>query len=131
MLRPEPRPAAAVQAITTQGRRQRSTRREATMPTTPGCQPSPATTIAAACACGAQRALGREQDARLGLAAVAVQQVELAGHLRGALVVLGEQQLERGVGPLHPPGGVDPRRRAGSPQCLLGDVPRVHRGHLA
>ena len=47
MLRPDPRPLPPSRAITTHGRRQRSTSREATIPTTPGCQPSPATTIAA------------------------------------------------------------------------------------
>ena len=47
---------AVASAITTQGRRQRSTSREATIPTTPGCQPSPATTIAAWLACGGQAA---------------------------------------------------------------------------
>ena len=57
MLRPEPRPPPSPSsAITTHGRRQRSTSRDATIPTTPGCQPSPATTIAPSCACGAQAA---------------------------------------------------------------------------
>ena len=51
-----PRPAPSSSAITTHGRRQRSTSRDATIPTTPGCQPSPATTIAPALACGRQAA---------------------------------------------------------------------------
>ena len=41
-----------------------STRREATIPTTPGCQPSPATTIAAAAAWGTG-GVGGEEDAGL------------------------------------------------------------------
>ena len=48
------------------------------MPTTPGCQPSPATTIAAWLRLRRAGGLGGEQDARLGLLAVAVEQVELA-----------------------------------------------------
>ena len=56
MLRPEPRPAPSSSAITTQGRRQRSTSREATIPTTPGCQSSPATTMAPWLAWGSQAA---------------------------------------------------------------------------
>ncbi len=56
MLRPEPRPDAPSSAMTTAGRLKRSTSLEATMPTTPACQSSPATTSAAACSCGAQSA---------------------------------------------------------------------------
>ncbi len=58
MLRPEPRPPgpSSSRAITTAGRRHFSTRREATIPTTPGCQPAPATTSAAWLAWGAHAA---------------------------------------------------------------------------
>ncbi len=58
---------------------------------------------------GLRLGLGGEQDAGLGLLAVAVEQVELAGHLGGARGVAGEKQLERGVGPAHPTRGVDAR----------------------
>src|SRR5919106_396190 len=58
MLRPEPRPEPSSSAMATHGRRQRSTSRDATIPTTPGCQPSPATTIAAWLAWGRQAASG-------------------------------------------------------------------------
>ena len=58
-------------AITTHGRRQRSTRREATMPTTPGCQPSPGHDHRALGGLRRAGRLGREQDARLGALAVA------------------------------------------------------------
>ena len=98
------------------------------MPTTPGCQPSPATTIAPWLACGSAGGLGGEQDAGLGLLAVAVEQVELARHLRGAVAVLGEQQLERGVGPAHAAGGVDARAEPEA-ERLLGELGRLDRGH--
>ena len=42
--RPEPFQSPSVPAISTTGRRKRSTRREATMPITPSCQSSPAST---------------------------------------------------------------------------------------
>ena len=42
--RPEPFQSPSVPAISTTGRLYRSTRREATMPITPSCQSSPATT---------------------------------------------------------------------------------------
>ena len=71
------------------------------MPTTPGCQPSPATTIAPWPACGRQAASAANRMRVSACLAVAVEQVELARHLRGAAAVLGEQQLERGVGPAH------------------------------
>ena len=40
MLRAEPFPTPSLSAITRVGRWKRSTTREATMPITPGCQPS-------------------------------------------------------------------------------------------
>ena len=47
MLRPDPRPVAPSSATSTNGRWWRSARREATIPITPGCQSSPASTYAA------------------------------------------------------------------------------------
>ena len=73
--------------------------------------------------------LGGEQDARLGLLAVAVQEVELAGHLAGARGVVGEEQLERGVGSLHAPGGVDARAEP-EPERVLGELARRHAADL-
>ena len=74
--------------------------------------------------------LGGEQDARLGLLAVAVEQVELTRHLGGATAVLGQQQLERGVGAAHAPGGVDARPEPEA-ERLLGELRRLDRrdGH--
>ena len=52
--------------------------------------------------------LGGEQDARLDVAALGVGRVELArGRLRAPLV-LGEHQLEAGIGAAQAAGGVDP-----------------------
>ncbi len=99
------------------------------MPTTPGCQPSPATTIAPWAACGSAAASAAEQDAGLGVLAVAVEQVELARDLAGAAVVLGEQQLQRGVGALHAPGGVDARAEPEA-ERVLGELGRLHAGDL-
>ena len=48
MLRPDPLADSPARARTMAGRSKRSTRRAATMPTTPSCQPSPATTMAPA-----------------------------------------------------------------------------------
>ena len=65
--------------------------------------------------------LGGERDARLGLTAVAVEQIEFARHLLCALLVLGDQQLQRGVGPAHAPGGVDTRAQPEA-EMLLGEL---------
>ena len=111
MLRPEPRPAPARRARSRRtGRQWRSTSRDATIPMTPGCHPSPATTYRGARAPAARSAASAANEMRsLGVPALAVEQVELARDLAGARVVLGQQQLERGVGAAHPPGGVDAR----------------------
>jgi hypothetical protein len=56
--------------------------------------------------------VGGEEDLRLRLLAVAVQEIELAGHLAGAGGVVGEKQLEGRVGSLHSACRVDPRPEA-------------------
>ena len=56
--------------------------------------------------------LGLEQDPGLGVAALGVGVVELVGDRRGALGVVGEHELEPGVGAVQAPGGVDARREA-------------------
>ena len=110
MLRPEPRPDPdSSSAMRTHGLQWRSTSRDATMPMTPGCHPSPASTSAGSWPCSRQRRLGREGDSHLGVLALAVQEVQLAGDLARARVILGEQQLERRVRPAHAACGVDPR----------------------
>ena len=103
---------AAARAVAVEGdqkgRRQRSTRREATIPTTPGCQPSPARTIARLA--GLLRA-GRLGPTRMRSRALAlgVEPVEPRASSRGRAAVLGQQQLERRIAPPHPTGRVDPR----------------------
>ncbi len=102
-------PVPPSRPITTQGRRWRSTSREATMPTTPGCHPSPATTIAAAliwsahaasAACRMRCSVSRRSRLRRSSSPC---------DLFRPLGVVGEQQLERGVGAVQAPRRVDTR----------------------
>ena len=130
MLRPEPRPAVAVEgdhharagASAPRAARPRCRPR-------PGASPPPPPRSRPRAACGGAGGLGGEQDARLGLLAVAVQEVELVGHLAPrASSSSVSSSSRRGVGPLQPPRGVDPRRRAGSrarcSRALPGSTPR-------
>jgi DNA-binding beta-propeller fold protein YncE len=55
--RPEPLPTPSFMPMTTAGRLNASFTRVATMPTTPGCQPCPATTITAECCTAAPNVL--------------------------------------------------------------------------
>ena len=124
MLRPDPfaRPSAST-ARTIAGTSCRSTSREATIPTTPGCQPSPATTMTGADAQlvgePAEGGLGLVGDLPLGLAALVVGGVELGGDRRGASGVVGEHQLDPGVGAVEAPGGVQPRAEAEGDVALV------------
>ena len=72
--------------------------------------------------------VGRKQDARLRLLAVAVEEVELAGDLVGARARLGEEQLERGVRAAHAAGGVDAWAKPEA-ERMLGQLCRLDRGH--
>ena len=96
------------------GRWWRSAIREATMPITPGCQPSAASTYAAGSAPPARAAA---------TCASASKRIRVSTSRRSTLTrsssaadrarpldVGGQQQLEPGVGAVQPPGGVDPRR---------------------
>src|SRR3954447_10435765 len=65
------------------------------------------------------RGLGLEQDASLGVLALAVEQVELVGDVGGATFVLGEDQLESGVGALEAGGGVDARGEPEAEACSV------------
>ena len=130
MLRPEPRPELARPARSPRtGRRQRSTSREATIPTTPGCQPSPATTIAAACACGAH-------------APSAAKRIRVSASRRSRL----SRSSSRATSAARASSSVSSSSSAASARCMrpaalmrgpsrkpervLGDVPGLHRGHL-
>ena len=113
MERPEPFHPSCVSAISTTGRLKRSTRRDATMPITPTCQ--------SACA----RTYPRRRRSRGGKAStslVASRRIRSstpcrsrfsssssAASLRSLLCVLGQDQLERGVGTPEPARRVDPR----------------------
>ena len=116
MLRPDPRPPPSPSSeITTTGRWWRSTRREATIPTTPGCQPSPATTSPGASRSSLRqlppRRLGGRVDLALGRPPLRVGPAQLLGDLLRPRLVVGQQQLDPGIGPVEPPRGVDPRRQ--------------------
>ena len=68
--------------------------RAATIPITPGCQPSPASTYPGS-GPAAHLRLRLEADPRLDVAALAVGAIEFLRQLRGALGAVGQQQLER------------------------------------
>ena len=97
--------------------------REATIPTTPGCQPSPAITTAGASRTSSgsspQRALGAGERLALGEAPLAVGAVQLLRDLGGAVGVGGQHQLDPGVGAVEAPRGVDPRRQAEAEVALV------------
>ena len=104
-------PASPSSAISTAGRWWRSAIREATIPITPGCQPSPASTYAGARA----RARPPAPRRRTGSASPTSRRSAFTASSSAAIAraragVLGQQQLEPGVGAVQPPGGVDPRR---------------------
>ena len=63
--------------------------------------------------------LGFEEHARLGVATLLVGAVELVGDLRRAHRVLGEDQLERGVGAVEAAGRVQARRQPEAHRALV------------
>ena len=73
--------------------------------------------------------LGLEQDARLGVLALAVEEVELVGDVGRATLVVGQHELEGGIGPLEPAGGVQARREP-EPERVLGRGTRLDAGDL-
>ena len=64
-------------------------------------------------------ALGARQDLELDLATLAVDPVELGGDLRRPRLVVGEHQLDPGVGAVEAAGGVDPRPEAEGEVALV------------
>ena len=131
MLRPEPRPRVAVEGDD-HGRAAGSARPAARPRCRPrrGASPPRPPPARPACSCGSAQRLGLVQDALLGLAPVVVEPVELARDLGRALGILGEHQLERGVGALQAAGGVDPRAEP-EPGRLGVHVARLEVGHRA
>jgi hypothetical protein len=69
--------------------------------------------------------LGGGVDLALGRPPLGVGPPQLGCDLLGARLVLGQQQLDPGVGPVEPAGGVDPRRQA------KGEIALVEPGRLA
>ncbi len=134
MLRPDPRPPPSPSSeITIAGRWWRSARREATIPTTPGCQPSPATTSAGA----SRRSSGSSRSAASAAVSTSrsvarrspLARLELGGDLRRPRRVLGEEELDPGVGAVEAPRRVDPRRQP-EREVTLVELRRLARGRL-
>ena len=86
--------------------------RAATIPITPGCQSSPASTYAGAPACSATSASASKRIRVSTSRRSRLIAVELVRDRPRAVLVGGQQQLEAGVGARHPPGRVDARRQA-------------------
>ena len=124
MLRAEPRARVAVDREQDDGlpvacrpaARRRSRRRRGASP--PRRAPAPAPRPARAAARPA-RLLGAVGDLALGRAALGVGAVELGGDRRGAVGILGQHQLDPGVGAVEAPGGVDPRRQPEAEGALV------------
>ncbi len=101
-LRPDPLAVSPMaRDARSAGRSKRSARREATMPTTPSCQPSPeaTTTPARPDLRPARPRPGRSplHDRALDLAPLGVERPQLGADRVGRLAVGGQQQLERAV----------------------------------
>ena len=79
------------------------------MPTTPGCQPSPAAQTSGPSAAGRRLRLGRGAHRRLDLAALGVQRVQPLGQRRRLVRVVGGEEPRAEVGRADPAAGVDPR----------------------
>ena len=129
MLRPEPLPVSPSSAISTTGRPLRSTSREATIPITPGVPALAREHVRRALAERGHLRFGLEADPQLHLAgARGWRASSSARDLRGARGILGEDQLERRVGAVQAPGGVQARRQreadARARRRCAGSTPR-------
>ena len=129
MLRPDPWAGASGSlgsiASMIAGRLWRSTIFDATIPITPACQPGAASTYALRSPIS-QASASASQVIRCSVLRRSV--LTASSSLRdllGALRVLGEQQLEAGVGAPHAARGVDPRRQ---PEGEAGGVKRARIG---
>ena len=111
---PSPVPRSPSSAMSTAGRWWRSAMREATIPITPGVPALAGEHVAPALLAALARPAPRR---RTGCAARRARRSALAASsssaiARRALGVLGEHELEPGVGAVQAPGGVDARREA-------------------
>ena len=134
--RPEPTQSSpgSPPAISTTGRRKRSTSREATMPMTPRCQSFSGDDVAEARALRIGPLLDLAdrvpQDAILDRLAVPVEP-RACPRAAGLGLVAGEQQLEGRAGMSEPPGGVDPGASLKRPPRVDGrrvDAAHAHEG---
>ena len=112
--RPEPWATPSSTLTTMAGLAVRSTTREARMPMTPRCQPSPSMTKQPVC--GELGVFGKAgfdggECGGFGLAAFAVEALELGGQFGGAGPVTGGEELDHIRGHVHASGGVDARRK--------------------
>ena len=98
--------------------------RAATMPTTPGCQPSPAAQTSGPSAPRRRLRLGRRPHRRLDLAPLGVEAVEAGGQRRRLVRVVGGEEPRAEVGDPDPPAGVHPR-----PEHEAEAVGRGRSGH--
>ena len=93
------------------------------MPITPSCQLSSASDVAALRLPGRRPCLdlidGRAEDPVLDRLPVAVQLLEPLREPRRLVRVVGEQELERGLGAAEAPGGVDARREPERDRALV------------
>ena len=131
--RPDPFHSSPAPAIRTTGRWKRSTRREATIPITPSCQPRPqARNRGGAVSPPASPRPSRAPRGGSALHAlpVAVQPLELMRQAAGLVGVLGEQELERRARSGETPRRVDPGREPEADRTLVDasriDLSRLH-----
>ena len=112
--------------ITIAGRPKRSLRRLATIPTTPGCQPLPDTTINGSSAAASRLFERRSVTSLLDRAAFLVQSVEFGGDCARFLRIGGGQQPHAQIGLADATAGVDPRaeREAEIARAWRFDQPR-------
>jgi hypothetical protein len=112
MLRPEPLPPVAVEGDEHAGPAVALDHARGDDPDHPGVPPLAGENERGRLGGLGARGLGREQDPLLGPATLAVEEVELSGHLARPPLVPAEQELERAVGAAEPARGVEPRREA-------------------
>ena len=119
MLRPDPRPGCAVERHQHERPVVALGQARGDDPDHPGMPVLAGEHIRSALAQRRHLTLGVEQDARLGVLALVVGAVELGRDLLRADWVLGEHQLETGVGAVHPPHRVQPRRQRERHRALV------------
>ena len=113
--RPEPWATPSSTLTTMAGLAVRSTTREARMPMTPRCQPSPSMSekaISGEFGFGCEAFFDDAESGGFGVAAFAVEALEFGGEFDGAVRVAGGEELDDFGGDVHAAGGVDARGEA-------------------